>query len=97
MKVESSHHSAVSVHQKLLPIGGNSSRWSRYRLIERVVQRWRESGSIEELVRAIVPKPIFTGLKTSDNWVTGRMGVCCRMLSQRVIAAPDVAALRAAA
>jgi hypothetical protein len=61
-----------------------------------MVLGWSESRTVQEFVRAIVPEPFLAGLEAADDRVTRRARVCARVLSERVIAATDMAALRAA-
>jgi hypothetical protein len=55
----------------------------------------RQARSFHVFVGFIVPIPILTGLETANDRVAGRIRVRGRMLAERIIAAPYVAALRA--
>jgi hypothetical protein len=65
-------------------------------LIERVMVGRGQRGTIAHLVGPVIVKPVFAGLKARDDQVARRPSVGARMLSGRVIATPDVAALGAA-
>ena len=52
---------------------------------------------VVELLVAVVVEPVFFGLITGDPGMPGRFGVGGGVLAGRVVAAPDVAALRAPA
>jgi hypothetical protein len=60
--------------------------------------RRRELGAVVvELLVAVVVEPVFFQLVTGDPGMSGRFGVGGGVLAGRVVAAPDVAALRAPA
>ena len=60
--------------------------------------RRRELGAVVvELLVAVVVEPVFFGLKTGDPGMSDCFGVGGGVLTRRVVAAPDVAALRAPA
>ena len=60
--------------------------------------RRRELGAVVvELLVAVVVEPVFFGLITGDPGMSDCFGVGGGVLTGRVVAAPDVAALRAPA
>ena len=79
----------------VLPVGRDSAGRPGYRLVERVVLRWCQDGPFEELVGAVVPKPVLAWFKASDDGVLLRLGVTGGVLAGRVVAATDVTALSA--
>ena len=81
--------------QEALPVGRNAAGWSRYGLVNRVVQRRGEARSFDVLVRAIVPEPVFAWLEAADNWVIGRVRMCGGVFLERVVTTPDMATLGA--
>jgi hypothetical protein len=84
--------------QQLLPVGRDASGGSRRRLIEWVMIGRRELGAVVvELLVAVVVEPVFSGLITGDPRMSDCFGVGGGVLTGRVVAAPDVAALRAPA
>ena len=56
----------------------------------------RQSRAIERLFRAVIPKPVLSGLEARDDEVAGLSEVRSRVLVRRRIAAADVTALGAA-
>jgi hypothetical protein len=88
----------VASMQQLLPVGRDASGGSWRRLIEWVMMGRRELWAVVvELFIAVVVEPLFFGLITGDPGMSGCFGVGGGMLTGRVVAAPDVAALRAPA
>jgi hypothetical protein len=88
----------VASMQQLLPVGRDASGGSWRRLIQWVMVRRRKLGAVVvELLVAIVVEPLFFRLVTGDPGMSGRFGVGGGVLAGRVVAAPDVAALRAPA
>lgn len=84
--------------QQLLPVGRDAPGRSWRRLIQWVMVRRCELWAVVvELLVAIVVEPMFFRLVTGDPGMSGRVGVGGGVLAGRVVAAPDVAALRAAA
>ena len=79
-----------------LPVAGNLSGWSRYGLVQRMMLGRRQRRATEELARAVVPKPVFTGLETSNDRMARGSGMTGGVLGGRVVAATDMAALGAA-
>jgi hypothetical protein len=82
--------------QSVLPVGWNAAGWTWYRLVNGVVQWRRELGTLQVLVGAVVPEPILARLEAADERVTGRVRMCGCMLFGRVVATPDMTALRTA-
>lgn len=78
-----------------LPIVGHVARWSRCRLIGRVMLRIRQCRSFVELIGRVIPKPILPRFKASDDAVARMLGVPRRVLARGRVTATDVAALRA--
>jgi hypothetical protein len=84
--------------QQLLPVGRDAPGRSWRRLIQWVMVRRCELWAVVvELLVAIVVEPMFFRLVTGDPGMSGRVGVPGGVLAGRVVAAPDVAALRAPA
>ena len=81
--------------QMVLPIGWDAPRRSGYRLVEGVMVRWCQGGALEEAVGAVIPEPILSWLEALDHRVARGSGVASGVLARRVVAASDVAALRA--
>jgi hypothetical protein len=75
-----------------LPIARHAPRWSRCRLIGRVMLRISECRAFVKLVGGVIPVPVLPGLKTSDQGVTRTFGVPRRVLARGRVAATDVAA-----
>jgi hypothetical protein len=68
-----------------------------HRLVERMVSRWRQRWAVHELLSAVVVVPVLTGLEAADDWVVLRTRVAGGMLARRVVTAPDMPTLCAAA
>ena len=84
--------------QQLLPVGRDASGGSWRRLIQWVMVRGRKLGAVVvELLVAVVVEPVFFRLITGDPGMSDCLGVGGGVLTGRVVAAPDVAALRAPA
>jgi hypothetical protein len=81
--------------QKILPVGRNAAGWSRYRLVNRMVERRGEARSFDVFVRAIVPEPVFAWLEAADDGMTGRARMRGRVFLERVVTTPDMTALGA--
>jgi hypothetical protein len=89
---------AVASMQQPLPVGRDASGGSGRRLIQWVMVRRRKLGAVVvELLVAIVVEPVFFRLLSDDPGMSGHFGVDGGVLAGRVVAAPDVAALRAPA
>jgi hypothetical protein len=81
--------------QVALPVDRHAAPWSGRRLIERMMRGRSERRSVGELVGAVVPEPVLTGLETLNHRVAALRGVAARVLGGRGITAADVAATRA--
>ncbi len=57
-------------HQKLLPVGGDPSVWSRHGLVEGMMLRGCEARTFCVLVCPVVPKPVLAWLEAADDRVT---------------------------
>src|SRR4029079_6281877 len=80
-----------------LPVPGHPTRRSGHRMVERVVVWRSEHGSLEVLLGGVIPEPVLAGLEALDDRMPGVGGVAARMLRRRRVAAPDMAAVGAAA
>ena len=88
----------VASMQQRLPVGGDASGGFWRRLIQWVMVRRRKLRAVVvELLVAIVVERVFFRFVTGDPEVSGHFGVGGGVLAGRVVAAPDVAALRAPA
>lgn len=88
----------VASMQQPLPVGRDASGGSWRRLIQWVMVRRRKLGAVVVVVLvAVVVEPVLFRLVTGDPGMSGRFGVGGGVLAGRVVAAPDVAALRAPA
>lgn len=79
--------------QVSLPIPWNAAARSGRWLIEGVLVRGGQDGSVAEVLRREVPEPLFSGLEALDHLVPGDSGVLGGMLRRGGVATPDVSAL----
>jgi hypothetical protein len=80
-----------------LPVNGHATLWTWRRLIDRMVQRRGKVWPLIELLIGVVVEPVLTRLVRTDPLMVLLSSMPARMLRRRVVAATDVAALRAPA
>jgi hypothetical protein len=83
--------------QLVFPVSGHATGWSGHGLVDRVMVRRSQDGTLEVLLRRVVPEPVLARLVALDDRVLLGSGMVARMLGWRRVATADVAALRAAA
>src|SRR2546423_10302984 len=72
--------------EAILPVGRHATGRSGDRLIDWVVARRGEWGTVGVLLRGVVPEPVLAGLVALHDWMSGRGGMPARMLRWRRIA-----------
>src|SRR5258707_6968746 len=80
-----------------LPVRWHAPGRSGHGLVERVVVRRSENGTLEELLGRVIPEPVLAGLEALDDRVAFSAGMPTRMLRRRRVAAADMPALCAPA
>jgi hypothetical protein len=63
-----------------LPVRRHSAGWPGYGLVERMVMRRSEDGTLEELLGRVIPEPVLAGLEALGDRMVVRGGVSTRML-----------------
>lgn len=69
--------------QLIFPVAGDATGWSGHGLLERVMVRRSQDGSLEILLRHVVPEPVLARLVTLDDGVLRSAGMAARMLGWR--------------
>jgi hypothetical protein len=82
--------------QPLLPVDRHPARWSRYRLVDRVMERRSQARTVEKPLGSVVPEPGLVRLETTDDRMAHRGGMTAPVLRRGLVATADVSALRAA-
>ena len=83
--------------QMPLPVRWHATGRSGDGLVERVMARRSQGGTLEVFLGRVVPEPILAWLEALDDWMPRIDGVVTRVLGWRRVATADVAAVRAAA
>src|ERR1700754_941602 len=83
--------------EQALPASRYASLRAGHRLVDGMAVRRRQFGAAEHRFRDEVVEPVLTRLEALDHGMSGLVGMLAGVLVQRVVAAADVAALRAAA
>ena len=66
--------------QLTLPARGNTAGWSGHGLVERMMVRRSQVGTLEVLVGRVIPEPVLTGFVALDHRVPRR-----RVMGRRVL------------
>jgi hypothetical protein len=82
--------------QLALPVRRDAAGWSWHRLVERVVMRRCEDGTLEELFLHVIPEPILAGFEALGDRMALSGGMSAGMLRRRRVATADVPAFGAA-
>src|SRR5437879_2820591 len=91
-----SRSSSISV-QVSLPIPWHAASRSRHGLVGRVVPGCDQLGTVEVLLRRVVPEPVLARLVALDDRVPGVSGMVAGVLRRGRVTATDVATTRATA
>src|ERR1700690_1828874 len=81
----------------VLPIDGHPSGRSGHGLVERVMTGRREERTLKILLLRVIPEPVLTRLVALHDRMSCSGRVATRVLGRRGVAAPDAAAMGAAA
>src|SRR5664280_2429103 len=79
--------------QVALPVSGHAPGRSGHRLVDRVVLRRSQDGTVGVLLRGVVPEPVLVRLVAADHGMPGVGRVVARVLRGRRITAANVTAL----
>lgn len=71
---------ALSSVELLLPILGHATSRTRDGLVERVMARLRQDGTLEVLLGGVVPEPVLLGLEGLDDGMAFGGGMAARVL-----------------
>jgi hypothetical protein len=69
--------------QLIFPVAGDATGWSGHGLVERVMMGRSQDGSLEILLRRVVPEPVLARLVALGDGVLRSAGMSARMLGWR--------------
>jgi hypothetical protein len=69
--------------QLIFPVAGDATGWSGHGLLERVMVRRSQDGSLEILLLHVVPEPVLARLVALDDGVLRSAGMAAGMLGWR--------------